>query len=81
MRDVLTLGERGLEEPALGRHGYRLGARISAQLVEDRMMDVLGECTLGDEKLVAMALFERPCAIAACGSTRVTGHSWRFDRR
>ena len=71
--------ERGLEESVLCRHGYRLGARISAQLVEDRM-DVQGNCTLGDEKLVAMALLERPCT-TACGSTRVTGHSWRFDRR
>lgn len=68
MRDVLTLGERGLEEPALCRHGYRLGAHVSAQLVENRM-DVLDDCTLGVEKLVAMALLERPCAIAACGRT------------
>jgi hypothetical protein len=47
--------ERGPEEPALCRHGYRLGARIDAQLVEDRS-EMLGDGAPGEEELVADGL-------------------------
>lgn len=47
-------GERGLEEPALCCHGYRLGARIGAKLVEDRG-EMLGDGAFGKEELVGEA--------------------------
>jgi hypothetical protein len=47
--------EPGLEEPALCRHGYRLGARVGAQLVEGRG-EVPGDGAFGDEELVADGL-------------------------
>ncbi|HEV2456927.1 MAG TPA: hypothetical protein VGS80_01065 [Ktedonobacterales bacterium] len=47
--------ERGLEEPALRCYADRLGARIDAQLVEDRS-EMLGDGALGEEELVADGL-------------------------
>src|SRR5260221_13926657 len=41
-------GERGLEEPALCRHGYRLGTGVGAQLLEDRG-HVVADGAFGEE--------------------------------
>src|SRR5258708_4497977 len=55
VRDVPTPGVCALEEPALCYYAHRLGARIDAQLVEDRG-EMLGDGALGNEEPTADGL-------------------------
>ena len=92
MRDVPTLGvrglrawsrsvvyERGLEEPALCRHGYRLGARIDAELMEDRSNEAVAALIRAGPPRCERALAEGSGSDRGAGlvASRCIGHTAR----